>query len=221
MTRQLDAAVDVALEIERELRVLTPDKPTLRCFIAECLARGDATYEGRGSQRATGGEAFRAALGMRDLHPTLDPGLQATAFPSPRQRSGSARCIGTRRIRRFSSWVAIRRNFSCGGLGRCEVDPTLRSRFLALARWPRRRGLRIWAGVTESPSVGMFGGKRDESGIGRGLSEVVTPLVLRPHDAESSMLFLGNDGYRFSVRAPHMPPTRIPQMRIGLGLCPS
>jgi hypothetical protein len=45
MTRQLDAAVDVALEIERELRVLTPDKPTLRCFIAECLARGDATYE--------------------------------------------------------------------------------------------------------------------------------------------------------------------------------
>jgi hypothetical protein len=45
MTRQFDAAVDVALEIERELRVLTPDRPSLRCFIAECLSRADATYE--------------------------------------------------------------------------------------------------------------------------------------------------------------------------------
>ena len=45
MTRQFDAAVDVALEIERELRALTPDRPSLRCFIAECWARGDATYE--------------------------------------------------------------------------------------------------------------------------------------------------------------------------------
>ena len=40
MTRQFDAAVDVALEIERELRVLTPDRPSLRCFIAECLSTG-------------------------------------------------------------------------------------------------------------------------------------------------------------------------------------
>jgi hypothetical protein len=38
-------AVDVALEIERELRLLTPDRPSLRCFIAECLARADTTYE--------------------------------------------------------------------------------------------------------------------------------------------------------------------------------
>ena len=45
MSRQFDAAVDVALEIERELRVLTPDRPSLRCFIAECLARADASYE--------------------------------------------------------------------------------------------------------------------------------------------------------------------------------
>jgi hypothetical protein len=45
MTRQFDAAVDVALEIERELRVLIPGKPSLRCFIAECLARADASYE--------------------------------------------------------------------------------------------------------------------------------------------------------------------------------
>jgi len=45
MTRQFDAAVDVGLEIERELRGLAPDRPSLRCFIAECLARADATYE--------------------------------------------------------------------------------------------------------------------------------------------------------------------------------
>ena len=45
MSRQFDAAVDVALEIERELRLLTPDRPSLRCFIAECLARADASYE--------------------------------------------------------------------------------------------------------------------------------------------------------------------------------
>jgi hypothetical protein len=45
MTRQFDAAVDVALEIERELRLLTPDRPSLRCFIAECLSRADASYD--------------------------------------------------------------------------------------------------------------------------------------------------------------------------------
>ncbi|MGI8426726.1 MAG: hypothetical protein ACR2M4_09070 [Actinomycetota bacterium] len=45
MTRQFDAPVAVGLEIERELRLLTPDRPSLRCFIVECLARADATYE--------------------------------------------------------------------------------------------------------------------------------------------------------------------------------
>jgi hypothetical protein len=45
MSRQFDAAVDVGLEIERELRALTPDRPSLRCFIAECLQSADATYE--------------------------------------------------------------------------------------------------------------------------------------------------------------------------------
>ncbi|MGI8426314.1 MAG: hypothetical protein ACR2M4_06890 [Actinomycetota bacterium] len=45
MSRQFDAAVDVGFEIERELRVLTPDRPSLRCFIAECLSRADASYE--------------------------------------------------------------------------------------------------------------------------------------------------------------------------------
>jgi hypothetical protein len=45
MSRQFDATVDVALEIERELRALTPGKPSLRCFIAECLNRADASYD--------------------------------------------------------------------------------------------------------------------------------------------------------------------------------
>jgi hypothetical protein len=45
MSRQFDATVDVALEIERELRALIPGKPSLRCFIAECLNRADATYD--------------------------------------------------------------------------------------------------------------------------------------------------------------------------------
>jgi len=45
MTRQFDAAVAVAIEIERELRLLSPDRPSLRCFIAECLNRADASYE--------------------------------------------------------------------------------------------------------------------------------------------------------------------------------
>jgi hypothetical protein len=44
MSRQFDAAVDVALEIERELRVLTSDRPSLRCYISECLARASAEY---------------------------------------------------------------------------------------------------------------------------------------------------------------------------------
>ena len=71
MTRQFDAAVDVGLEIERELRGLVPDRPSLRCFIAECLARADATYEEvEGGQRASGGQTLRAALGMRCIRPT-------------------------------------------------------------------------------------------------------------------------------------------------------
>jgi hypothetical protein len=45
MTRQFDATVDVALEVERELRALIPGKPSLRCFIAECLNRADASYD--------------------------------------------------------------------------------------------------------------------------------------------------------------------------------
>jgi hypothetical protein len=68
MTRQFDAAVDVALEIERELRTLRPGKPSLRCFIAECLSRAGATYpeveeiklrlEDTGFEKASGTGAY-------------------------------------------------------------------------------------------------------------------------------------------------------------------
>ena len=68
MSRQFDAAVDVALEIERELRALTPGKPSLRCFIAECLSRAGATYpeveeiklrlEDTGFEKASGTGAY-------------------------------------------------------------------------------------------------------------------------------------------------------------------
>jgi hypothetical protein len=44
MSKQFDTLVSEALDAERELRALTPGKPSLRCFIAECLARGDADY---------------------------------------------------------------------------------------------------------------------------------------------------------------------------------
>ena len=37
--------VTEALSVEKELRVLTPGRPSLRCFIAECLNRADASYE--------------------------------------------------------------------------------------------------------------------------------------------------------------------------------
>jgi hypothetical protein len=44
MSRQFDALVSEALAAERELRALTSGKPSLRCFISECLSRADATY---------------------------------------------------------------------------------------------------------------------------------------------------------------------------------
>jgi hypothetical protein len=45
MSRKFDELVNETLAVERELRVLAPDKPSLRCFIEECLARGKASYE--------------------------------------------------------------------------------------------------------------------------------------------------------------------------------
>jgi hypothetical protein len=44
MSKVFDALVSEALEAERELRALTPGKPSLRCYIATCLERADATY---------------------------------------------------------------------------------------------------------------------------------------------------------------------------------
>ena len=71
MSRQFDAAVDVALEIERELRVLTPDRPSLRCFIAECLQRADASYEEVEAQKgALGGGTQLGPFGLRRIRPT-------------------------------------------------------------------------------------------------------------------------------------------------------
>jgi hypothetical protein len=45
MSKQFDMLVSEALAAERELRALTPGKPSLRCYIAECLSRGEASYE--------------------------------------------------------------------------------------------------------------------------------------------------------------------------------
>jgi hypothetical protein len=45
MSKQFDQLVNETIAVERELRVLAPDKPSLRCFIAECLSRGEASYE--------------------------------------------------------------------------------------------------------------------------------------------------------------------------------
>lgn len=45
MTRQFDAAVDVTLEIERELRALSADKPSIRGWVSACLWRGGLVYE--------------------------------------------------------------------------------------------------------------------------------------------------------------------------------
>jgi hypothetical protein len=45
MSKKFDELVNETLSLERELRALTPDKPSLRCFIEECLYRGEASYE--------------------------------------------------------------------------------------------------------------------------------------------------------------------------------
>ena len=91
MTRQFDAAVDVALEIERELRVLTPDRPSLRCFIAECLQRADTSYEAVEQIKERLAETFfglksGCATFIRDLARQIASGR----FPEPpaKQRIG-------------------------------------------------------------------------------------------------------------------------------------
>jgi hypothetical protein len=43
--RKFDELVNDALQTERELRALVPNKPSLRCFIAECLDRAGESYE--------------------------------------------------------------------------------------------------------------------------------------------------------------------------------
>ena len=44
MGHKFHELVDEALLVEKELRALLPGKLSLRCFIAECLSRADATY---------------------------------------------------------------------------------------------------------------------------------------------------------------------------------
>ena len=60
--------VTEALSVESELRLLSPDRPSLRCFIAECLDRAGAEYpaveeikarlEGADFERASGTGAY-------------------------------------------------------------------------------------------------------------------------------------------------------------------
>lgn len=44
MSTKFNELVTEALGVERELRLLTPDRPSLRCYVAECLERAGATY---------------------------------------------------------------------------------------------------------------------------------------------------------------------------------
>ncbi|MGH8569567.1 MAG: hypothetical protein ACREXU_16560, partial [Gammaproteobacteria bacterium] len=46
MSKRFNELVTEALEVERELRVLTPDRPSLRCWIALYLDRAGESYEG-------------------------------------------------------------------------------------------------------------------------------------------------------------------------------
>jgi len=45
MSRKFDEVVHEMLTVEREIRGLSGDKPSLRCFIAECLTRSGESYE--------------------------------------------------------------------------------------------------------------------------------------------------------------------------------
>jgi hypothetical protein len=68
MGHRFHELVDEALSVERELRVLRPGKPSLRCFISECLSRAGATYpevediksrlEDTGFEKASGTGAY-------------------------------------------------------------------------------------------------------------------------------------------------------------------
>jgi hypothetical protein len=60
MSRQFDATVDVALEIERELRALSGDKPSIRGWVEACLSRGGLVYENI--------ESVKERLGADFLH---------------------------------------------------------------------------------------------------------------------------------------------------------
>jgi hypothetical protein len=45
MSKKFEEIVTEAVSVERELRRISSDKPSLRCFIAECLTRSGESYE--------------------------------------------------------------------------------------------------------------------------------------------------------------------------------
>ena len=72
MGHKFHELVTEALSVERELRALTPDKPSLRCFISECL-RGPTPRirKSRRSRRVWRRNKLER-LRLRRIHQTLN-----------------------------------------------------------------------------------------------------------------------------------------------------
>lgn len=117
MSKRFDELVTEALAVEKELRALSGDKPSLRCFISECLTRSGESYEAVEQAkerllepvfgRKSGCSAF-----VRDLTRQIANGR----FPAPpeakrigslyfNQKDEAVMELGSRPERLFSLWV--------------------------------------------------------------------------------------------------------------------
>ena len=111
MSRQFDAAVDVALEIERELRLLSSDKPSIRGWVSACLSRGGLVYEDvEAVKERLGGDFLQtrmvdAALTAETCAGTSPAGAKGTSRATTR----SGRCILPKETALSPSWEASRR----------------------------------------------------------------------------------------------------------------
>jgi hypothetical protein len=87
MSKQFELLVNEALDAERELRALTPGRPSLRCYIATCLERADATYaDVEAVKERLADPQFGVHSGCATFIRDLSKQIAAGKFPAPPEK---------------------------------------------------------------------------------------------------------------------------------------
>ena len=113
MGHKFNELVTEALSVERELRLLIPGRPTLRCYISECLSRADTDYtavEEIKSRLENTGFEKTSGTGAYVRHLTREIASGRLREPPAKERIG--RMGLTKKMRRSWSWAVDRRSCS-------------------------------------------------------------------------------------------------------------